>query len=165
MELALQVVGLKMTGKIEDAKNVAMRIVGNAGDGSDPQGANNGNIVQLVRLSTTLYLRPLIFARAGENDNFESLIVDFVSVIDAPLDNSAPGTISTLNPISHISASGQQTLLHFASFLGFSSLTSFLVNHGADLDARDRNEFTPLHFAAISVQRHVYPCWWKPELI
>jgi hypothetical protein len=28
MELALQVVGLKMTGKIEDARNVAMRIIG-----------------------------------------------------------------------------------------------------------------------------------------
>ncbi len=31
MELALQVVGLKMTGKIEDARNVAMRIVSTTG--------------------------------------------------------------------------------------------------------------------------------------
>ena len=150
MELALQVVGLKMTGKIEDAKNVAMRIVGSAGDGSDSQGANNGNIMQLAPLSTTRDLRPLLFARAGENDNFENLIVDFLSIIDTPLDNSAPDSISTLDAISHTSASGQQTLLHFASFLGFSSLTSFLVSHGADLDARDRNGFTPLHFATIS---------------
>ena len=151
MELALQVVGLKMTGKIEDAKNVAMRIVGNAsGDGPDSQGGSNSNMMQLVPLSTTRDLRPLLFARAGENDNFESLIVDFLGIIDTPLDNSAPDSISTLDAISHASASGQQTLLHLASFLGFSSLTSFLVKHGADLDARDRNGFTPLHFAAIS---------------
>ena len=152
MELALQVVGLKMTGKIEDAKNVAMRIVGNAGgDGPDVQGGNNNDsMMQLAPLSTTRDLRPLLFARAGENDNFENLIVDFLSIVDAPLDNFAPHSISTLDAISHPSASGQQTLLHFASFLGFSSLTSFLVKHGADLDARDRNGFTPLHFAGIS---------------
>jgi uncharacterized protein len=32
MELALQVVGLKMTGKLEDAKSIAMRIVGPANE-------------------------------------------------------------------------------------------------------------------------------------
>jgi uncharacterized protein len=145
MELALQVVGLKMTGKIEDAKNVAMRIIGNAGgDGSDSQGGNNGSIMQLAPLSTTRDLRPLLFARAGENDNFESLIVDFLGIINTPLGDSASNSISTLDAIAHTSASGRQTLLHFASFLGFSS---FLVKHGADLDVRDRNA---LHFATIS---------------
>lgn len=152
MELALQVVGLKMTGKIEDAKNVAMRIVGNAGsDGSDSNNNSNNNsgMMQMSNSSSMRNLRPLLFLRAGENSDFENRILDFLSVMHTPMGVSAPNSISTPDAISHPSPSGQ-TLLHLAVFLGFSSLTSFLVKHGADLDARDRNGFTPLHFAALA---------------
>ena len=152
MELALQVVGLKMTGKIEDAKNVAMRIVGNAGsDGSDSNNNTNTNsgLMQLSNSPSMRNLRPLLFLRAGENSDFENRILDFLSVMDTPMGVSAPNSISTPDAISYPSPSGQ-TLLHLAVFLGFSSLTSFLIKHGADLDARDRNGFTPLHFAALA---------------
>ncbi|SCV73944.1 BQ2448_6374 [Microbotryum intermedium] len=44
LELALQVVGLKMTGRLEDASAVAMRIVGNGGgNGGTGSGSNNGS--------------------------------------------------------------------------------------------------------------------------
>lgn len=155
MELALQVVGLKMTGKIEDAKNVAMRIVGGT-DGSDSQHGGNSNMMQLASstststsTSSTRDLRPLLFARAGESDDFENLIVDFLSILDTPLDHSAPNSISTCDAISHPTCNGQ-TLLHLAAFLGFSSLVGFLVRHDVDLDARDRNGFTALHFSVLS---------------
>lgn len=149
MELALQVVGLKMTGKIEDAKNVAMRIVGGSGDNSNNHSNNGGGAMQLAAsLSSTRDLLPLLLTRrAGDNDDLESLIVDFLAVLNAPLD--LPNAMSTARVCSHATAGGQ-TLLHFGAFLGFSSLLSFLIQHGADLDTRDKNGYTALHFAALS---------------
>ncbi len=109
MELALQVVGLKMTGKIEDAKNVAMRIVGgNSGnDGSDSHGSTS-NLMQLASSpisssSTTLNrdLRSLLYARAGETDDFEITVIDFLSVVDTPLESRlTPSAVPTAEAIS-----------------------------------------------------------------
>jgi len=147
MELALQVVGLKMTGKIEDAKNVAMRIVGTAGgDGSEPSSSNTTGMMQLASSPSA---RDLLLARAGETHNFESRIIDLLSVMDTQMGSSAPHSLSIPDAISYPCSSGQ-TLLHLAVFLGFSSLTRFLVKHGADIDARDRNGCTPLHLAALT---------------
>ncbi|KAF5380460.1 hypothetical protein D9615_004629 [Tricholomella constricta] len=150
MELALQVVGLKMTGKIEDAKNVAMRIVGGSENSDSQNGGNNSHMMQLASsVSSTRDLRPLLLSRAGESENFESVLIDFLKVLDAPLDHQAPNSIATPRAISHTTSSGQ-TLLHLAAFLSFSSLVTVLVKHGIDLDARDRNGYTALHFAALS---------------
>ncbi|KAJ7647058.1 hypothetical protein FB45DRAFT_892206 [Roridomyces roridus] len=118
MELALQVVGLKMTGKIEDAKDVAMRIVGTVGspEASDMQTDTTGaNVMQARNL--------LLLGRNEEG--FENQIIKLLSVLRTPLDlpNSA---ISLAKAISHPSSSGQ-TLLHLASFLGFESLISMHV--------------------------------------
>ena len=147
MELALQVVGLKMTGKIEDAKNVAMRIV-NGSDGSEAHNGGNSSMMQLAS-SSTRDLRPLLFIRAGESDDFENLIVDFLAVVDVPLDQHPSNSLPTAEAFSHPTSSGQ-TLLHLAAFLGFSSLLTFLVKHGVDLDSRDKSGYTALHFAALS---------------
>ena len=144
MELALQVVGLKMTGKIEDAKNVAMRIVGNSGADEAPDGGDTSNMMQLA---STPYrdIRPLLLTRAGDGEDFESVIVDFLSVLDVDLDQS---TTPVSSAISHTTPSGQ-TLLHLAAMLGFAVLVRFLIKHDVDLDVRDRNGYTALHFAAI----------------
>jgi uncharacterized protein len=152
MELALQVVGLKMTGKIEDAKNVAMRIVGNAGNEDSQTPSIADDTMQVAPSSSYRDMRPLLFMRSDEKEGFEATIIKFLSLIDVSIDHQS--TISMSTAFSH-TTSGGQTLLHLASFLGFAELTKFLVAHDIDLDARDRNGYTALHFAVLSLSK---PC-------
>ncbi|ESK96638.1 spt3 dosage dependent suppressor of ty-induced promoter mutations-like protein [Moniliophthora roreri MCA 2997] len=144
MELALQVVGLKMTGKIEDAKNVAMRIVG-AGDTSSSSSNNNGgNNVPMNTSSSDL--RSLLLLSSADSSDFESLIIKFLSLLD--LDTEV--AISQVDALAHTTKSGQ-TLLHLAAFSGYYRLVESLVSrHGMDMDRRDRSGWTALHFACIS---------------
>lgn len=151
MQLALQVVGLKMTGKIEDAKNVALRIVGNTGNNISESSTSSSN-PEAMQMSSTRDLRPLLLTRADQLNPFESRIIDLLSVLDTPMESHAPNSLCTSSAISHSTPSGQ-TLLHIAAFLGFDSLTQFLIEHGADIDARDRTGFTPLHFAVLAQSR------------
>ena len=153
MELALQVVGMKLNGKLEDPRSVAMRIIGTTGgDGSSststqqPQGGDGGMQYQLSTAVSSL--RPLLFARGGDGEQFQKLILDFLAILDV---GDLPDTTSRSTPsiISHQTDSGQ-TLLHLACFLNYPNLTSFLITHGIDLDVRDRNGWTGLHFAALS---------------
>ncbi|KAJ2925125.1 hypothetical protein H1R20_g11951, partial [Candolleomyces eurysporus] len=149
MELALQVVGLKMTGKIEDAKNVAMRIVGTAGSDNSGSQGDNSNMMQLASspLPSTRDLRSLLLP-SSESPGLERRIVDLLSIVDTPHSDEAPASIPISQAISYPSPLGQ-TLLHLASFLGFSTLVHFLIEHGTDIDARDRNGYTALHFAGL----------------
>ncbi|KAG1808356.1 hypothetical protein EV424DRAFT_204819 [Suillus variegatus] len=152
MELALQVVGLKMTGKIEDAKNVARRIIGTAGNEDSPTSSDANDMMHIVASSSYREIRPLLFVRSDEGESFETTIVKFLSMIDVSVDNQS--TIAMSTAVSHSTSNGQ-TLLHLASFLGFAELTKFLIAHDIDVDARDRNGYTALHFAVLSLSK---PC-------
>ncbi|PCH43418.1 hypothetical protein WOLCODRAFT_90277 [Wolfiporia cocos MD-104 SS10] len=146
MELALQVVGLKMTGKIEDARNVAMRIVGNTGSDDSSGGARSSNAMQLAgELDIPRDLRHLLLSRAGSNGDFETVILDFLSVLDIAIDRP---TLSLASSISHQTASGQ-TLLHLAVMAKFPALVRFLIAHEIDIDVRDKNGCTALFLAAV----------------
>jgi len=152
MELALQVVGMKLNGKLEDPRSVAMRIIGTAGgDGSSstsaqqPQGGDGGMQYQLSTAVSSL--RPLLFTRGGDGEQFQKLISDFLMMLDVELGDTAAR--STTSVISHQTNSGQ-TLLHLACFLDYPDLASFLITRGIDMDVRDRNGCTALHFTALS---------------
>lgn len=118
MELALQVVGLKMTGKVEDAREIAMRIVqGRSTPSSQTTSGQQQNeagiehhILQVLQMMTTFHQ---------------------VDSID----------ISITNAQGH-------TLLHFAAMLGFVQLARTLIDLGCNPNVMDNNGYTALHYAA-----------------
>ena len=144
MELALQVVGLKMTGKLEDAKSVAMRIVGPTNDDT-PSGSNAPNTMQLATDSISLGLQSALH-HMGPWSGLEKMVIDLLCLLDLRIDTS-PG-LSLASAMKH-KTSGGQTLLHFAAFLKYPALVSFLIEHEANKDAQDNNGYTALHFASL----------------
>lgn len=147
MELALQVVGLKMTGKIEDAKNVALRIVGNTAQDTNSNTSVEFNEFMNVAASAEPvdYRRLLLTGATG--GNFEKLIMDFLSLLDTPIDSE---TAQSLSASVSLRTSSGQTLLHLASFLNFPDLVEFLIDHEIDIDAQDRSGCTALHFSCFA---------------
>ncbi|TFY77551.1 hypothetical protein EWM64_g6460 [Hericium alpestre] len=144
MELALQVVGLKMTGKLEDAKSVAMRIVGPPGD--DSQGSSDSGSGMSIGSSALSYNLRHLLRRSDSGEPLEKMTLELLSLLDAPLD--LPSKMPWTEALSRQARSGQ-TLLHIATFLKYSRIVHFLVQHKIDIDARDRNGYTALHVAAL----------------
>ena len=144
MELALQVVGLKMTGKLEDAKSVAMRIVGPSNDDA-PGGSGAANETQPAADSISLGLRSALH-HMGPWNGLEQMVIDLLSLLDVQIDT--PSGASLARAMDH-KTSGGQTLLHFAAFLKYPTLVSFLIEHEVDKDARDHNGHTALHIASL----------------
>src|SRR6266566_923194 len=142
MELALQVVGLKMTGKLEDAKSVAMRIVGPSNDDA-PSGSNTPSETQLA--ADSIGLRSALH-HMGPWNGLEQMVIDLLSLLDVQID--APSGASLARAMDY-KTSGGQTLLHFAAFLKYPTLVSFLIEHEVDKDARDHNGHTALHLASL----------------
>ncbi|KAH8119263.1 hypothetical protein DFH11DRAFT_1501793 [Phellopilus nigrolimitatus] len=145
MELALQVVGLKMTGKIEDAKDIAMRIVGTSAQES--QSANmDANQMMNLASSALPDSRRLLLGRTDDVE-FEKIIMDSLSSLDMRDSSGEPSQLTSV--ISHPTKTGQ-TLLHLAAYLNFPSLVEFLVQRDISLDVQDINGYTALHFAVLS---------------
>lgn len=124
MELALQVVGLKMTGKVEDARDIAMRIVqggSGAADLSSKQQQQHG----------------------GGNNAQMSLERHIIQVLEV---------MSTFRDVEScdvsITSAQGHTMLHLAAMLGFEDLTRSLIQLGCDVNMTDKNGFTALHYSS-----------------
>lgn len=134
IELALQIVGLKMNGKLEDARNIARKIIGS--DGNNNGGASEGNG------STTESIN-------GGNATFNSLQSCTDEELVLKVINLLPN-----NPNWSLCTQEGQTLLHLSCLKGYYKLVSSLLRKGARVDSRDVNGFTPLHFASLAGDRN-----------
>lgn len=130
IELALQVVGLKMNGRLEDARDIAKRIIGSN------TGLDTEQLQQ--RLSNTCNSH----SSSVPPHELEYLLMCCFDLMDRFDFNGDTPTWELRN-------NEGQTILHLAAILGLDEVCSELVDRGAQTDARDKNGLTPLHFATL----------------
>lgn len=130
IELALQIVGLKMNGKLDDPRNIARQIV----DSTNQNSANNNNQQSYSNHQSSGNNYML-------NDNqtdTERLLIDII--------NGTKEFNFTLRDEMG------RTMLHYSCLKGYKYLTKLLVDessHGL-CQREDNFGFLPIHFAAIN---------------
>ena len=156
MELALQVVGLKMTGRLEDARNIALRIVGsqvaNGQQGQQQQQQHQGQQQQQGQQHQSMpdfsaLVRDLILSFGDQETDLE---------FQAGLEDRI---LTLLTVLSELPAPGQgvvnlgrrdtgHRLLHFGAMKGLDRLVEALVAYpDIEIDAMDMNGYSALHYA------------------
>lgn len=156
IELALQIVGLKMNGKLEDAKNIAKRIVGNDNLRLQlqlqqslvlPQDDSGNNVTSAENVDEWYNnAQNTVNKLATLNVSVEEVLVNFLKLVDLP-------NCPILIPNWSLTNSEGQSLLHLASIKNYFNLVKFLINHGSKVDAKDNSGITPLFYASISGNR------------
>lgn len=153
IELALQIVGLKMNGKLEDAKNIARRIVNSDNTGGNENSSNNGGSTS--NKTTSYKTQPsesdrewfVNASKAVENLTksdmaTEEILIDFLSLVDLP---NCPIII----PNWQLCNDQGQTLLHLSTLKNYGLLVRFLISHGCKVDVKDTQGITPLFLASM----------------
>lgn len=155
IELALQIVGLKMNGKLEDAKNIAKRIVGSDNNNSN----NNGNANSTTSPSSTNQVsmnkenmewydsaHKAVERLTKSNLSTEDVLINFLSLVDLP---NCPIII----PNWQLCNNEGQSLLHLATLKNYNQLIRFLITHGCKIDLKDNQGLTPLFLASMCGHR------------
>lgn len=159
IELALQIVGLKMNGKLEEAKNIARRIVGTDASGQSGSSPNSsvsnaptdsptkqaeieGNIEWFN--SAHKAVEQLTSATLAT----EEILINFLSLVDLP---NCPIII----PNWQLCNEQGQTLFHLATLKNYKHLIGFLITHGSKIDVKDNQGITPLFLASMCGHREL----------
>ncbi|KAI9483973.1 MAG: hypothetical protein EXX96DRAFT_464361, partial [Benjaminiella poitrasii] len=126
LELALQVVGLKMTGKLQDAKHVAMHIVQGNDDNHVPQSNNGNKAMELLSQASSLHA------------------LDFRQ------------TNKTGQTLLHLAVmAGNQALIQMLLTRYLPQKEEEEEERLQFLNAQDRNKMTALHFACQSKSKEI----------
>ena len=143
IELALQIVGLQMNGRLEDPRSIATKIVC-----SDNTNSNSGNVTGSAvsrNNSNGSYYNdlPKIDSNMMQNLDFGSDAPSLVIKIIKSLTGTQRPNLSVCDPLG-------RTLLHLAAYAGYFNLVSALIKRGARIEVGDAFGYTPLHFAVIT---------------
>lgn len=159
MEMALTAVGLRVTGQVVGAVEIARRIIGGP-QGHDPNleqgGFSNGSGTQVQagisveeqhladELASAIY--------SNTTKDVQAAVIKFLGAF-LPTDYVSRSLYRRNRPdqtaLNHVSPEGQ-TLLHLASLLGFADLVHLLLRANATVDIHDRNGYTAFIFAAMA---------------
>ncbi|KAM9919135.1 hypothetical protein OXX59_008155 [Metschnikowia pulcherrima] len=145
IELALQIVGLKMNGKLEDAKNIAKRIVGSdttEGGSKMASPPNNSNDVMQESMEWYDNAHKAVEKLSRSDMSTEDILINFLALVDLP---NCPIII----PNWQLCNSQGQSLLHLATLRNYTKLVGFLITHGCKIDIQDNQGLTPLFFASM----------------
>ena len=133
---ALLLVNQKMTGTIEDAGNIARRIIstypsggGGAWSGGPTRGSEHQR--QISALQSCL----------ANSMDIEAAVLKCLDLIDLD-DSPFQAHLNLRRP-------NGQSMLHISASLGFHRLVAGLLARGANPDLRDRNGMSPMHMAAL----------------
>ncbi|KAH3685742.1 hypothetical protein WICPIJ_003291 [Wickerhamomyces pijperi] len=147
IELALQIVGLKMNGKLEDARNIARKIIDGSSDqsnGSQSQTQSQSQSQTQTQTQSQTQLQHMNRPANTLDLTDESLIIKLLTLLPA-----------TTNLNWGVRNSEGQTLLHLSNLKSYHKLTLFQLQRGARVDYQDINGFTALHYAGMTGDRYL----------
>lgn len=138
LELALQVINLRLTGVLDDAQQIAMRIVNSSPSTTAPSSNGGGGV-----------------------GNVESSIVQMLNQLDLKSSQTSSETVMAVAETDILlttrSASSGHTLAHYACILGMPLLLQNLIDKSRSFGSRnnmlesdyDLNGYTSMHLAVL----------------